>query len=208
MASHMHYITFLCYRMNVQLNNSNSKRDAILNSTLILIKEYGFHGTPMSQIAKHANVAAGTIYHYFDSKETLIVELYIRTKDQFAEAILQGYDESKPYKDRFFKFMINQYNFYIQNEPAMVFLEQYINSPFAKNFPEKDSILFKEKVIGFFEDGIAQGYFKNVDPRLLGPTIRGTLVAAANFRLSEHMIYSDEDITEVVQIVWDGIKRQ
>lgn len=194
--------------MNVQLNNFNSKREAILNSTLLLVKEYGFHGAPMSQIAKHANVAAGTIYHYFDSKETLIVELYIRTKDQLAEAILEGYDESKSYKDRFFRFMINQYNFYIKNESAMVFLEQYINSPFAKNFPEKDSVLFKEKVIAFFQAGIDGEYFKKIDPRLLGPTIRGTLVAAANFRLSEQMIYSEEDITEVVQIVWDGIKRQ
>lgn len=194
--------------MNVQLENINSKRDAILDSALLLIKEYGFHGAPMSQIAKHAKVAAGTIYHYFDSKETLIVELYIRTKDQLTEALIEGYDESKPYKDRFFKLMTNQYNFYIQNEAAMVFLEQYVNSPFAKNFPEKDSILFKEKVISFFEAGITEKYFKNIDPRLLGPTIRGTLVAAANFRLSGQMIYSDEDITEVVRIVWDGIKRQ
>ncbi|PTS95622.1 TetR family transcriptional regulator, partial [Pedobacter sp. HMWF019] len=66
--------------MNVQLEN-NGKRDAILNSTLELVKSHGFHGAPMSQIAKNANVAAGTIYHYFDSKETLIIELYIRTKE-------------------------------------------------------------------------------------------------------------------------------
>jgi TetR/AcrR family transcriptional repressor of multidrug resistance operon len=194
--------------MNVQLEDFLGKRTAILNSTLKLVKEHGFHGAPMSQIARNANVAAGTIYHYFDSKETLIVELYIYTKDKLAEAIIAGDQESKTYKERFFQFMINQYNFYINNESALIFLEQYINSPFAKNYPEKDSILFKEKVIPFFQYGIDNEYFKNIDSRLLVPTIKGTLVAAANFSLSENAVYSAEDINEVVTIIWDGIKRQ
>ncbi|HWW38845.1 TetR/AcrR family transcriptional regulator [Pedobacter sp.] len=193
--------------MNVQLENS-SKRDAILNSTLELVKSHGFHGAPMSQIAKNANVAAGTIYHYFDSKETLIIELYIRTKERLSDAMLKGDDETQSYKDRFFRFMRNNYNFYVENESSMLFLEQYINSPFAKNYPEKDSDLFTNKIIPFFELGIQSNYFKDIDPRLLGPTIRGTLVAAASFRLSEHMVYSEEDINTVIQIIWDGIKRQ
>lgn len=193
--------------MNVQLEN-NSKREAILNSTLELVKSHGFHGAPMSQIAKNANVAAGTIYHYFDSKETLIIELYIRTKEMLSEAILKDDDEKQSYKDRFFRFMRNNYNFYVENESSMLFLEQYINSPFAKNYPERESDLFVNKVIPFFELGIQSNYFKDIDPRLLGPTIRGTLVAAASFRLSEHMVYSEEDINTVIQIIWDGIKRQ
>lgn len=193
--------------MNVQLEN-NSKRDAILNSTLELVKSHGFHGAPMSQIAKNANVAAGTIYHYFDSKETLIIELYIRTKDRLSVAMLKDDDETQSYKDRFFRFMRNNYNFYIENESSMLFLEQYVNSPFAKNYPDKDSDLFTSKIIPFFELGIQSNYFKDINPRLLGPTIRGTLVAAASFRLSEHMVYSEEDINTVIQVVWDGIKRQ
>lgn len=194
--------------MNVQLEDFSSKRSAILSSTLQLIRDHGFHGTPMSQIAKHANVAAGTIYHYFDSKETLIVELFLETKEKLAAAILAGDDENKTYKDRFFQYMINHYNFYINNEAALIFLEQYGSSPFAKIYSEKDSGLFMTKVIPFFEFGIENGVFKNIDPRLLGPTIKGTLVAAANFRLSEQMMFSEQDINEVVQIIWDGIKKQ
>jgi TetR/AcrR family transcriptional repressor of multidrug resistance operon len=194
--------------MNVQLDEFIGKRVAILNSTLKLVKEHGFHGTPMSQIAKNANVAAGTIYHYFDSKETLIVELYIYTKDKLAEAIIAGDVKSNSYKERFFQYMINQYNFYVRNDSALFFLEQYVNSPYAKNFPDKDSKLFINEVITFFQYGIDNGYFKNIDSKLLGPTIKGTIVAAANFTISEHTVYSKEDINEVVKIIWDGIKRQ
>ena len=194
--------------MNVQLEDFCSKRTAILNSTLRLVKEHGFHGTPMSQIAKNANVAAGTIYHYFDSKETLMVELYAYTKEQLGEAIVKDDDETKPYKERFFQFMLNHYNFYIENDAALYFLEQYLSSPYAKNFPEKGSTAFTEKIIPFFNRGMEEGYIKNIDPRLLWPTIRGTLVAAASFKLSEHILYSEEDILEVVTIIWDGVKKQ
>ncbi len=194
--------------MNVQLEDFHSKRTAILNSTLALVKEHGFHGAPMSQIAKNANVAAGTIYHYFDSKETLMVELYFYAKNKLGEAMLKEDVEIAPYKDRFFKFMLNQYKFYIKNDAILFFLEQYINSPFAKNYPERENTLFTERIIPFFNNGIEKGYFKNIDSRLLWPTIRGTLVAAASFRLSEHIMFSDEDILEVITIIWDGIKKQ
>lgn len=199
---------FICNRMNVQLEDTSGKRVAVLNSTLALIKEHGFHGAPMSLIAKHAGVAAGTIYHYFDSKETLILELYVHVKDKLALAISAGDDPEKPYKDRFFNFMINQFNFYVENENSLFFLEQYMSSPFAKNFPERDSQLFADKVITLFQYGIENAHFRNIDSRLLAPTIKGTLVAAATFQLSEQIVFSKEDILEVVNIIWDGIKRQ
>lgn len=194
--------------MNVQLEDIYGKREAVLNSTLALVRKHGFHGTPMSQIAKHAGVAAGTIYHYFDSKEALIIALYIHVKNKLGAAVLIGDDERKTYKERFFNLMINHYNFYVKNEDAMFFLEQYINSPYANHFPEKDSQLYSEKIIPFFKYGIENDYFKNIDPRLLAPTIRGTLVAAASFQLSQHMVFTKEDIVEVVKIIWDGIKKQ
>ncbi|MBB6498255.1 TetR/AcrR family transcriptional regulator [Pedobacter cryoconitis] len=194
--------------MNVQLEDTTGKRVAVLNSTLALIKEYGFHGTPMSLIAKRAGVAAGTIYHYFDSKETLIIELYVHVKDKMALAVAAGDDEEKPFKDRFINLMINQYNFYVENENALFFLEQYMSSPFAKNYPDRDSQLFMDKVIKFFEYGIENAYFRNIDSRLLAPTIKGTLVAAATFQLSGQIVFSKDDILEVANVIWDGIKRQ
>ncbi|CAM4226337.1 transcriptional regulator, TetR family [Pedobacter westerhofensis] len=194
--------------MNVQLEDISGKRETVLNSTLALIKEHGFHGTPMSMIAKHAGVAAGTIYHYFDSKETLILELYIYVKDRLAMAILANDDAAMPYKDRFFNLMINQFNFYIGNPDALLFLEQYVNSPYAKNYPLNDSQIFIDKVHTFFNYGIENAYFRNIDPRLLAPTVKGTLVAAANIQLSQHTAFSDEDVIEIINIVWDGIKRQ
>lgn len=56
--------------MNVQSETAD-KRKAILETTLELIRQYGLQGTPISLIAKNANVAAGTIYRYFQNKEAI-----------------------------------------------------------------------------------------------------------------------------------------
>lgn len=193
--------------MNVQLEDICGKRETVLNSTLALIRQYGFHGTPMSMIAKHAGVAAGTIYHYFESKDALINALYVHESSRLAAALLVGDDETGLYKDRFFRCMMNHYNFYLSNPDSLYFLEQYANSPYAKNQIENHEKRF-EHIIRFFSYGIEQNYFKNIDAKLLLPTIKGTLVAAANFQLRDAMVFSDEDIKVVINMIWDGIKKQ
>jgi TetR/AcrR family transcriptional repressor of multidrug resistance operon len=193
--------------MNVQLEDICGKRETVLNSTLALIRQYGFHGTPMSMIAKHAGVAAGTIYHYFESKDALINALYEHESSRLAASLLVGDDEGLHYKERFFRCMLNHYHFYIGNPDTLYFLEQYSNSPYAKNQVENHEKRF-EHIIRFFDFGIQQKYFKNIDAKLLMPIIKGTLVAAANFHLRQHMVFSDDDIRAVISMIWDGIKKQ
>ena len=57
-------------RTSVEKSTSD-KRTAILEATLNLISERGFHDTPMSLIAKASGASTGIIYHYFASKEEL-----------------------------------------------------------------------------------------------------------------------------------------
>src|SRR5688500_12762704 len=102
------------------------KKQAIFDSTLTLIRENGFHGTPMSLIAKKAGVAAGTIYHHFDSKDTLILELYDYVVDQMLSSLLQTDEEEMNYQERFFNFFISHCLFYIENPNALFFMEQFV----------------------------------------------------------------------------------
>ena len=62
------------------MDQVEDKRASILSATLKLVSENGFHGTVMSKVAKAAGVSSGIIYHYFDSKDGLILELYKEIK--------------------------------------------------------------------------------------------------------------------------------
>ena len=50
-----------------------TKKEKILETTLQLIAKNGLNASPMSMIAKEANVATGTIYHHFKSKEEIML---------------------------------------------------------------------------------------------------------------------------------------
>src|SRR3546814_10490188 len=102
-------------RMNVQVSTeTTAKKRAIYESTLRLIKEFGFHGTPMSQIAQEAGVATGTIYHYFTSKDELIVELYHYTRERMQRVIFKDNDLGLPYPEQFAAVLMNLVKYYMQ----------------------------------------------------------------------------------------------
>ena len=86
------------------------KKEAILNATLELISKHGFHSSPMSEVAKQANVAAGTIYHYFKSKDELICALYVSLKERTTTQLLKNDDASKNYRDRIRAFYLQNFH--------------------------------------------------------------------------------------------------
>src|SRR5580692_2635315 len=55
---------------------TGDKRERILNAAVRVFAKKGFHATRVSEVAKAAGVADGTIYLYFKSKEQLLVSLF------------------------------------------------------------------------------------------------------------------------------------
>jgi TetR/AcrR family fatty acid metabolism transcriptional regulator len=55
---------------------ASDKRDRILKAAVKVFAKNGFHATRVSEVAKAAGVADGTIYLYFKSKEELLVSLF------------------------------------------------------------------------------------------------------------------------------------
>lgn len=193
--------------MNVQLENISQKKTAIFEATLELVKLHGFHGTPMSKIAKNAGVAAGTIYHYFESKDMLIHELFLYVQDRIA-VNLEINDESLPYKELFIQYWVNQCDFFIKNQNVLFFLEQYKTSPYSHCNPKKESKLFLSKVVALFEKGINSKHIRKIDYQLLVPVVHGSIIAAAKYHLSGHYAFTEEKLRETALLIWDGIKMQ
>src|ERR1700739_5023352 len=52
------------------------KRERILDAAVRIFAKKGFYATRVSEVAKAAGVADGTIYLYFSSKDELLVSLF------------------------------------------------------------------------------------------------------------------------------------
>ena len=64
-----------------------SSRAVILGAALDLFQERGYEATTMRAIADRAGVSLGSSYHYFPSKEHLVLEFYRHTHELHAAAI-------------------------------------------------------------------------------------------------------------------------
>src|SRR5437868_5737086 len=131
----------------------SGKRKAILKSTLELIKDNGFHGTPISLIAKNAGVAAGTIYHYFPSKDAIIIELHQQIKKDMAAAMFNDGKTKKEYKEQFFEGWVNLCKYFINNPSSLIFIEQFNSSPYTKFGSKKDVKTSVSEFSKFFQAG-------------------------------------------------------
>lgn len=106
------------------------KQKEILAAALKLFVEFGFHGTPTSKIAKEAGVANGTLFHYFKTKDELIVALYIDIKTRLAACITSEMLASDSIKEKCRKFYINALYWAFENTVEFKFVQQFISSPY------------------------------------------------------------------------------
>src|SRR5690606_28376421 len=194
-------------RMNVQLNTATTaKKEAIYESTLRLIRECGFHGTPMSQIAQEAGVATGTIYHYFTSKDELIVELYHYVKDRMQQVIFKDNDLALPYPEQFTSVWMNLVKYYVRYPEVLGFLEQFFSSPYVKDVYPEDRVCFQDEVSVFLKQGIQEGHIKPLDINIISAAYIGTVSATAKRNIHGRFALKEEDLKKMVAIIWDGIK--
>jgi TetR/AcrR family transcriptional regulator, multidrug resistance operon repressor len=191
--------------MSVQSDIAD-KKEAILRSTLELIKDNGFHGTPVSKIAKHAGVASGTIYHYFPSKDAIIVALHQRIKTQMAEAMFSEENSGKAYKQQFFDGWINLCKYFINNPSSLFFHEQFTSSPYAKIVSKKNGKGSISKFNEFFQLGMDKGYLKKMEYLLIASAVFGCITATAKYHVTGRFGFKDADLCKIANIIWDGIK--
>jgi AcrR family transcriptional regulator len=197
---------YLADRMNVQSDDISSKKAAIMQSVLELIGENGFHGVPMSQVAKKADVATGTIYHYFESKDAIIRELSAQISNEMAEAMFSTDHDDKDYRTRFFVGWINFCRYFINKKYALTFIEQFNSSPYSKPPACQPVSLFKERFNAFFQLGMDRGIIKQVEYNLIAAIVFGCIITTAKFHIQGRHEYTDSELTKIANIIWDGIR--
>lgn len=192
--------------MNVQFT---VKIESIFKSTLLLIKDHGFHGTPMSQIAKHADVAIGTIYHYFPSKDDLMIELFKYCRKELYAYIFKHVDQTMPYQEQFYTVFKSFCKFHIEKREFSCFFEQFYNSPYhevIRNEQTEDGPYAQNAFAKFIQQGISQKYIKALDEKVIGSAYIGAAVTYAKNVVYGKIEYSEKQLTDLIDIIWTGIK--
>jgi len=150
-----------------KLQKSIDKRNALIKATIDLVNNNGFHATPMSKIAKMANVSPATIYLYFENKQDLVNKTYIQVKAIYTNYAFETYDESLSVEKGFEIIWRRIADFkLIECENAM-FLAQCDNTPMIDEQSRQEGIKHLQPLLDLWARGKSEGIIKPMSDYLL-----------------------------------------
>ncbi|MDD5476294.1 MAG: TetR/AcrR family transcriptional regulator [Syntrophales bacterium] len=181
-----------------------------MQAAMELIAERGFHGAPMAEIADKASVAAGTIYRYFENKETLINEIYREMEDEIRSALLKDYPVDLPIRERFL-FMVGEIiRYFIRNPLHFRYMEQHYNSPYGI-LMRRNRLMGKpgreDIVMELFEDGVLSLIMKDLPVVVLLSLAFGPIISVMRDHIIGLVTLDEPMIGRISEACWDAIKR-
>ncbi len=185
---------------------ADPKRTAILAAALEMMTEKGFHGTPMSELIKRANVGAGTVYRHFKNKEDMINVLYWELREKMDLTVFADLPEGVEPRELFQTVWKNVLNYYINNPVDFKFLEQYYYSPFKDQQNKKNDIDFQEPVTAFFAKFQQENELKNLPPFVMLCLVYGPIVSLAKMQIGGFKL-DEITIQKAADACWDMIKK-
>ena len=152
------------------------KRKQILDAAIRVFADRGYHGARVGDIAEHAGVAHGLLYHYFASKEEVLRVIF---RENWGELIarfraVEAADEPADDKlEGIAKILLRTW----RNDPALV-------TVMVRDFARSEQIQSRVEEVGeafaiveqIIREGQASGVFrKEVDARLASWIVYGGL---------------------------------
>lgn len=188
------------------IENKLDKRSSILETTLNLLSEYGFHGTPISLIAQRAGVGAGTIYRYFANKEELINELFKQIKRDIIKAMLENYREEGTYKERFKHLWKNMVNYFIEHPKEFQFIEQHRYAPYMSNLTREESFMILSPIMMFFIESKRARAMKDLPLYTIIALLYGPIVSLLKQHIDNNQNLSEDRIEQAAEACWDAVR--
>jgi|TARA_R110000744_G_scaffold6315_6_gene22248 AcrR family transcriptional regulator len=150
-----------------KLQKSIEKRNALVKATINLVNNNGFHATPMSKIAKMANVSPATIYLYFDNKQDLVNKVYIEVKSAYTAYAFKNYSNDIPVSKGFEIIWKRIADFKLKEVEEAMFLAQCDNTPIIDEASRQEGLKHLQPLLDLWERGKKEGIIKPLSPYLL-----------------------------------------
>lgn len=160
-----------------------SRRREIVDAAATLFQARGYHATSVGDIAEAAGISKATIYHYFESKDDILVFIH----ELIAERLLNDYNTAaQELQDPLDRLRAICESFFA----VMSDLQPHVRTFFAsfgeiggkhREGIEARRLELSQMVEGAIADCVSAGSFREVDPRLTMLVITGVFNWAPNW---------------------------
>ena len=148
-----------------------NKHQKILQAAIKVFSEKGFYNSRVSEIAKEANVADGTIYLYFKNKDDILISLF---EEEFGKVVRNMRAELSRERDALQKikrFAITHLSI-VSHHPHLAevmgvevrqstkFMKEYVNQPFIEYLNIIRSVVIEGQEKGLLRRDLTPGVMK------------------------------------------------
>lgn len=179
---------------------STGKKNSILASATKVFAKEGYDNASVDEIALQANVAKGTFYYHFKSKEDLFISLISAGTDKLSEQMSDAADKYLNPIDKVGVIVESQYKFFSDNNDLCRVLLSEIwrfESKWKQKYEPK-----RDKYIYAMEQTVIQGqhnnvFDKDIDPKLASIAIFGLTATSA----LDQIVIGEKITTKTIEMI-------
>jgi len=138
------------------------KKQKIIDAALKVFAVKGFNHSKISDIAKEANIADGTIYIYFKKKDDIIISLFQNKMGGFNKLLKEKIEKQKDSVEKLKTFISTHLKVLSKRrELAEIFtIELRQSSKFMENYQNTELKDYSELLMSIIDKGKEDGVFK------------------------------------------------
>lgn len=190
-------------------DSRNLNLSLIIDESAKLFFTNGYKNTSLQQVADNLNVTRPAIYHYFKSKEQIILaifeEVISKTEEYFSEILLK----QEPVYIKFENMIEKHILLILENQIKIgIFFEEQKSLPVEAIKRTKEVIdLYYNTAIKWFEEGVKNQYFIDVDSGVAVHTILGSCNWAYKWFSHEGRLSKEEVAAMMCNLLLKGYKK-
>lgn len=155
------------------------KRQRILDAALKVFAERGFYNAKVSEVARAAGVADGTIYLYFENKDDLLIQLFEDRMEYIIRRLSDELERSQGTPLDRIRSLIHMHVDLATHDPDLaefITVELRQSGKFIREYENPQFVEYLRVLRDIIEDGQRTGYIRTgLDSRLLVRAIFGAL---------------------------------
>ena len=163
---------------------AEDKHKRILDAAIKVFAQNGFYNSKVSEIAKEAGVADGTIYLYFKNKDDILISLFEEEMEKIIQNMKQEIGREEDPLEKLKKFAVVQLNSKKENPDLAAIMEVELrqSSKFMKEYVNKKFIEYLRIISSIIKEGQERGIIKKgIDPIIVSRAFWGALDEVARF---------------------------
>src|SRR5258707_3497820 len=186
-------------------NGATNKREAILRAAIRVVARNGYFSSKVADIARAADVADGTVYLYFKSKEEILHSIFDQNMAEAIAACRKLIETSRDPREKLRRIAtLHLERLGADRDLAVVFqVELRGSTKFMQEFSAAGFAEYLDLLRKIFEEGQRAGVFrKDLNAKVVSKILFGALDEMATNWIISKRSYKLEPMAEIVMDVF------